>query len=141
MSEEILEEGTVIESGDGIATVSIVRGGACEECGARIFCKSSGEENPKVTALDLLGAKPGDRVRIAAPGKHVLLVSFLLYGIPIVLLLLGIALGSQIFPSNKELYGSLLGIGLCALYYWIVRIKAAAPGKGDRWMPRIDKIL
>ena len=58
-----------------------------------------------MTAIDLLGVKPGDRVRISAPGKNVLLASVYLYGIPLVLLLGGIALGAAVFARNAELRG------------------------------------
>ena len=141
MPEQMQEHGIVLDIQDGIATVTVVRSGSCRECGARILCKASDDDNQRVPALDPLGVKPGDRVRISIPGKNILLASVCLYGIPLLLLLFGIILGAGIFINHSEIYGSLLGIGLCALYYWIVRIKAAAPGKGDRWMPRIDKIL
>ncbi|MBN2320447.1 MAG: SoxR reducing system RseC family protein [Acidobacteria bacterium] len=141
MPEEIQEQGFVLETHNGIATVSVARSEACKACGARILCRTSGEENPRVIAQDPLGVKPGDHVRISAPGRSVLLASFSLYGIPLLLLLLGIALGAKLFLHHPELYGSLLGIGLCALYYFIVRIVS----KSDRWkqhlLPRIDRIL
>lgn len=141
MPEEIQEHGIVVQTCEGLATVSVVRSGACEECGARILCKSSGEENPHVTALDTMGVKPGDRVRICAPGKNVLLASVYLYGIPLVLLLLGITLGAALPTRNTELIGSLLGLGFCALYYIIVRILSGNSRRNRRFMPRIDKIL
>lgn len=141
MAEEIREEGTVIQTGDGTATVSVVRSEACGHCGARIVCRASGEEVPRVTVMDSLGAKPGDRVLISAPGRNILLASCLLYGAPLLLLLIGIALGNRMFPNNRELYGTLLGIGFCALYYCVVRIKTGDSRPGSRFMPRIVKIL
>ncbi len=141
MPEEIQEEGTVIETHAGLATVSVFRTGSCEECGARILCKASGEENPRITALDPLGAKPGDHVRILVAGRSVLLASFWLYGVPLILLLFGIALGARLFPHRPELYGSLLGIGLCTLYYFIVRVFSKSERWKQRLIPRIDRIL
>jgi len=141
MAERIQEHGIVQNIRDGIATVSVVRSGSCKECGARILCKASGEDNQRVPALDPLGVKPGDRVRISIPGKSVLTASACLYGIPLLLLLLGIVLGAGIFVTHPELYGSLLGIFLCALYYTILRSAAVRKGRQQRLMPQIDKIL
>ncbi|MBN2241133.1 MAG: SoxR reducing system RseC family protein [Acidobacteria bacterium] len=141
MAEEIQEEGLVLETRDGVATVSVVPSGCCEACGARIFCRASGEENPRVTARDPLGVRPGDRVRIAAAGRSVLLATFLLYGIPLLLLLLGIALGAKLFPGRPELNGSLLGACFCVIYYLAIR----AASRNGRWkrhlIPRVERIL
>lgn len=141
MPEEIQEHGVVLNIGDGIATVSVVRSGSCEDCGARILCKITGDDTHQVTALDPLGVKPGDHVRIAAPGKSILLASVYLYGIPLLLLLLGIILGSKIFAHNSELYGSLIGISFCAVYYFAVHTASGSDRQKKRFMPRIDKII
>ncbi len=140
MAEQIQEEGTVTTVQDGLATISVLHRGDCRECGARILCKASGEENPSVIARDPLGVQPGDRVRISAPGESILLASCILYGIPLAALLLGIALGPTLFPRDPELYGSLLGIGLCAVYYLVLRLRSSRRPK-DRFMPRIETIL
>lgn len=141
MPEQIQEHGVVQDIHDGVATVSVLRGGSCRECGARTLCKASDDDNHRVPALDPLGVKPGDRVRITAPGKNVLLASVCLYGIPLLLLLLGIFLGAGIFTDNPEIYGSLIGIVLCALYYIILRSAAGSKRQQQRLMPYIDKIL
>ncbi len=141
MSEKIQEQGIVVESSDGLATVSVIRTGSCEACNARIICKDSGEENPRVIAQDPLGVRPGDRVRISIPGRSILLATLWLYGIPLALLLLGIALGAKLFVRNPELYGSLLGIGFCTLYYLIVRIVSKSDRRRQRNIPLIERIL
>jgi sigma-E factor negative regulatory protein RseC len=141
MAEEIREEGVVVEVREGVALVSIIAKGSCEGCGARILCRTSGEENPHVTVRDPLGVEPGYHVRISAPGRSVLLASVFLYGIPLLLLLIGIAFGAKLAERNPELNGSLLGIGLCALYYGILRIASGTERHKTRLMPHIDKII
>lgn len=141
MPEEILEQGVVIETDDGTATVAVIRSGSCDECAARSLCGNSKSDAPQVTAVDLLGVKPGDRVRVSAPGKNVLLAAVYLYGIPLVLLLAGIALCAAVFATNAELWGSIAGVSLCALYYLVIRISSRAYGQSRRFMPHIDRIL
>jgi sigma-E factor negative regulatory protein RseC len=141
MAEEIQEQGLVLEIREGLAIVSVSRTDACEACGARILCRVSGEENPRIIARDPLGAKPGDRVQISAPGRSVLLASFFLYGIPLLLLLLGIALGARMFAGRPELYGSLLGAGFCVFYYLVIRVVSVSERWKRRLMPRVDRIL
>lgn len=113
--EEFVEEGIVTDVKDGIATIMIMEEGSCEECTAKIFCKPS-DDKKKLTAKDPFGVNAGDKVRVAVRGRNVLAASTLLYGIPLALLLGGIFFGLSYFNSNKELFSSLLGIGLVAVY-------------------------
>ncbi len=59
---------------------------------------------------------PGDKVRVSIKGSKILSASFLLYGIPLILLLAGIFIGMEMFETNKELYSSLFAIGIIATY-------------------------
>lgn len=141
MQEKIVEQGIVVGVADGTATISVTRSGVCEECSARLFCKTSGTEPPRVTAKDPLGVQTGDYVRFSIPGQDVLLASVYLYGIPLLLFIAGISLGAKFFNSNAEIYSSLLGIGLCLLHYSILWL-ISRTGWGQRQrMPQIDKIL
>ncbi len=141
MQEKIEEQGIVVVVADGTATISVTRSGICEKCGARLFCKTSGTEPPRVTAKDPLGVQTGDYVRISIPGQDVLLASVCLYGIPLLLFIAGISIGVKFFPSHTELYSSLLGIGLCLLYYFALWLISRTGWRQRQMMPQIDKIL
>jgi sigma-E factor negative regulatory protein RseC len=141
MREKIEEQGIVVGVADGMATISVTRSGVCEECGARLFCKTSTTEPPRVTAKDPLGVQAGDNVRISIPGQDVLLASVCLYGIPLLLFIAGVSLGVKFFFSHIELYSSLLGIGLCLLYYLALWLISRTGWRQRRMMPQIDKIL
>lgn len=115
-NEELVEEGIVKVSKNGIAEVIISNSSNCEECSAKIYCKPSNSSERTLIVRDPLGAKAGDKVRIAIKGSKILSASFFLYGIPLILLLIGIFIGYSIFSENKELYSTLFGFGLIFFY-------------------------
>lgn len=115
-NEELIEEGIVTKSYDGIAEVMIFNSDRCEECSAKIYCKPSNSSERTLIVRNPLGAKIGDKVRIVIKGSKILSASFLLYGIPLILLIVGISLGYYLFNDNKELLSTLLSLVLIAIY-------------------------
>lgn len=119
-NEELVEEGIVKLSKNGIAEVVISSSSSCEECSAKIYCKPGNSSERTLIARDPFGAKAGDKVRVVIKGSKILSASFLLYGIPLILLLIGIFVGYYLFSENKELYSSLFGIALVFVYSIII---------------------
>jgi sigma-E factor negative regulatory protein RseC len=115
-NEELVEEGIVKLSDNGIAEVIIANSSGCEECSAKVYCKPGNSSERTLIVRDPLGAKAGDKVRVVIKGSKILSASFLLYGIPLVLLLVGIFIGYSIFNENKELYSTLFGFALIFFY-------------------------
>jgi sigma-E factor negative regulatory protein RseC len=120
MYEEVLvEEAIVLSLQNGIAEVSVTPNESCEECSAKIICKPNNDDRNILSVNNSIGASVGDNVRIEIKGKSVLTASFNLYGIPLIILFLGIFLGTSIFSEFRlvELYSALFGIGLITIYY------------------------
>ncbi|MEW6196550.1 MAG: SoxR reducing system RseC family protein [Bacteroidota bacterium] len=120
MKDEVLvEEGIVFASANGIAEVSIQQNDNCEECSAKIICKPQKDNLNIVRVIDPFGVAIGDKVRIEIHGKSLLKASFNLYGLPLILLLVGIFSGSFIFSdiNYKELFSFLFGLLLIAIYF------------------------
>lgn len=120
MAGEILvEEGIVVSVAEGTAHVAVTQSESCEDCSAKIICKPKSENENIIKVEDPLGVKPGDKVRIEVEGSALLSASFFLYGVPLILLLVGIFSGMSIFSNYaaKELYSFLFGISLMAIYY------------------------
>ncbi len=119
MEEILIEEGIVVARQNGIAEVEVFPAQSCEECSAKIFCKPDKDKKNIVHVENSIGADVGDSVRIEIKGKSVLAASFNLYGIPLIILLVGIFLGSSIFSEYKlvDLYSAFFGIGLTSIYY------------------------
>ncbi len=118
--EDIYEEGVVLRSADGKATVSVMGSDACHECGAKLFCSASGAEENTVEVRDPFGVQAGDFVRFVIRGEAMFRVAGLLYGIPLLLILAGILIGMYLFDPGilpQELWSFILGLGLAGIYY------------------------
>ncbi|HOI30341.1 MAG TPA: SoxR reducing system RseC family protein [Melioribacteraceae bacterium] len=120
VEEVIVENAVVLSVHDRIAEVSVIPDKKCEECSAKIICKPDNGRNI-VRVDNLAGAVAGDNVKIEIKGNTVLFASFLLYGIPLLILIAGIFSGLSIFSGNDsaEIYSVLFGIGLMIIYFFL----------------------
>jgi sigma-E factor negative regulatory protein RseC len=135
--EDFLEEGVVIGMEGKRAIVLLTSDDRCEECAVHDHCKPSGANGHSLIAADPLGVRPGDKVRVAVKGKNILLATVLLYGIPLVLLLVGIFIGMAVFESNIELYSSLLGLALMGVYALALYLRSKFGLNQDNLAPKI----
>lgn len=119
-NEELTEEGIVKESKDGIATIVISNSDSCEECTAKLYCKPGNSNERSLTVKDNFGVIAGDRVRVSIQGSQILRVSFLIYGIPLILMLAGLFIGMQFFQIHKELYSTIFAVALVSIYVLII---------------------
>lgn len=142
--EQIIEEGIVIKTESGFAEVDLNSSEDCEDCHAKIFCKPSSErDSSKILKVkDPFGAKIGDKVRISVGGGAVLKASFMLYAIPLILLILGIFLGMEVFAESKlkELLAFILGFGMMAIYFVLVYVIGLNKKSDSENLPRIITI-
>ena len=118
-SEAIIEKGIVLKAENGLAEIALLETGSCEECSAKIFCKPSENKDSKVLEVsDPYGVQIGDEVQVQISGGAILKASAMLYGVPLLLIILGIILGMEIFAGTSlpELFSFLFGIGLTGLY-------------------------
>lgn len=65
---------------------------ACEDCGARLFCRPGKNGAHEMRVVNAVGAVPGQVVELAETGNLLLILSLLQYGLPLVGLLSGIFL-------------------------------------------------
>ena len=132
-SEEACSFGLVTWT-DGVnAKVRFLRSSQCAHCGA---CLTAGEGEMEVDLENAVGAKVGDRVRVALAPKRVVQASLLAYAVPLVLLLLGVWVGSQI----GDLYALLFGVVGCGIGYLTLRLVDRGRGKRS-FRPKIEEIL
>ena len=94
--------------------------GRCNEpggCGGGLLNLNEGAAVRHYRIANSIGAKAGDRVLICAPDGSVLRVALISYGIPLLLALLGAALGTwldgrDIFALCGAMVGIALAVGL-----------------------------
>lgn len=103
---------------DGTAEVFRIRESACSgDCHKCSGCGAA-KETVIFTAVNPLGAKPGDLVTVRSESAPVLKAAVVLYVAPLVLFFLGVALGSLLGTMEYLLggFGFCAGIVLVVLY-------------------------
>ena len=134
MEESLSAVGTVHEIKGDKAAVVFKRSKACGDCHA---CASFGDGNSVIELENTLGAKVGDRVRIELHSGAVFKASLILYGIPLIALLLGVLLGSRI----SDLVGALIGIGAAVAALIAIRLFEPRIRRKHGFDPRMLEIL
>lgn len=144
MREQLTEEGIVVKAEDGKAEIAIIKVDNCEECHAKMVCKPANKKDDLTTvmATDSLGVHPGDSVKFAVDGFTVLKASAWIYGVPLVLLIIGMLIGDRLFVETAipELFTFLFSLGLLSIYYlgyYIFFRDRSATGDS---MPRVTHI-
>lgn len=136
--EEITEEGIVKQSKDGIAEIIISDSNHCEECSAKIYCKSGNNNLRTLLAKDPFNSESGDKVTITIKGSTILKATFQFYGIPLLITIATILFGMNFFITNKELYSSVLGLTLSGIYLLILSF--VSKKKSYKYYPTISGI-
>jgi sigma-E factor negative regulatory protein RseC len=115
MTGEIFrDEGRVLRVDGATAEVLLESGDHCEACGAKDLCRTNSDDRTRsLTVAALPGLQAGDKVQIEVSGGSLLMASGLLYGLPLLLLVAGILVGSLLTGENLA---ALLGLSLPALY-------------------------
>ncbi len=86
--------GEVIAVEDKMAIVKVRRHSACRQCGRCGMGITGGEApDPVVEVKNPIGARVGQVVKITMESKQLLFISFIVYFLPILALILGIVLG------------------------------------------------
>lgn len=139
-SEIIVEEGIVISVEKGFANVAVVQGESCNECSAKIICKPKSADEKIIKVIDSFGVKSGDKIHFEVKGGELLSASFSLYGVPLILLFVGILSGLSIFSQfkAKELFAFLFAAGLIMIYFFLTFWKSEKANK--QIMPRIISV-
>ena len=125
--------GEVTDVRNGMLQVTFCRPDACQSCGA---C----EGGKKQTTIWVKGeAKVGDIAVVDMPDKTVIRASLIAYGLPLILLLLGLIAGNAVTPGND--LGGVAGamIGLAASLVLLKATEKYRAGKPG-WNPEVIEI-
>ena len=94
------EVGRVVSVNDDAAVVSMRASGACDKCG--LCMASSDGREILLLALNEAGAGVGDAVEIEISPGRVLVAAFALYMLPVLLTILGFAVGSYMSRGDEN---------------------------------------
>jgi sigma-E factor negative regulatory protein RseC len=140
-----IEQGIVIRAGAATAWVKTVRAGACASCASRDQCNAGqGAQDQEVEAINLAGARAGDRVQLAIRTGALLKATFMLYIFPILCMLAGGAVGDWIAPNfdtNPSIVAMLAAMGCFGGALIVVHIGGRRMGANEEYRPKIIRIL
>lgn len=105
---------------DSTAKVTMVKHTSCKNCGA---CHIGSNPEVEITVENHINAKLGNLVEVSMTTQNILSAAFIMYIIPLIMLVAGVVIGTKIFSiySNGEIYAILLGFVLLAISYWAIR--------------------
>ena len=139
------EKGIVTRVFNKTAWVKTSRTSSCEGCTSRRSCNiAEGGQEMEVEALNDVGAKVGDRIVISIDSAALLKVSLMLYVFPILLMLIGAALGQKLAPVlnlNPSALSAALGITCFVIAFWVIRIRSKKMARKKEYQPRVIRIL
>ncbi len=139
------EQGIVIKTDSGAAWVKTVKSGNCAGCSARGSCHTmGGNDQMEVKAINEVGAKVGDRIILSFKTSSLLKASFLLYVFPILLLIVGAAIGQEIAPRfdfDPSGLAAIMGFSFFFAALLIIKTTADKLAKKNEYRPKVIKIL
>ena len=140
------EEGIVVKVDSSTAWVKCIKSAACESCSAKAFCNTAGgsDDDVEVEAINAVGAKVNDRVTISFETSSLLKVSFLVYIVPVLFLILGVVIGNKIAPIfnyDQSIFSVLVGFLFLVAAFFFVKAKGKDLSTKDAYKPKIIRIL
>ena len=139
------EQGIVIKTDSSAAWVKTIKTGDCAGCSARGSCHSLGNNDEmEVKAINEAGARAGDRIVLLFATSSLLKATFLLYVFPILLLIIGAAIGQELAPRidfDPSGLSALTGFSFFIVAVLIIKARANKMALKKEYRPKIIKIL
>jgi len=103
-----------------------------------------GGQDMEVKAVNSAGARVGDRIVLSFETASLLKAAFLIYVFPIILLIVGAALGQVLAPLigfSPSALSVLLGFAFFFTALFIIKARADKMAKKNAYQPKITKII
>jgi len=125
-----------MEITDGSASVCFEMDAACGVCEGKSLCHAAGSPHV-IIARNAVGARVNDRVYVEQATGAGLLSAFILFGVPVILALIGIFLGDR-FAETASLIGAVTGffVGLA-----IAKLVNERISRASALMPMITEVV
>lgn len=121
--------------------VEFERSAMCEKCGA---CERA--QKAMLMEVERIGdAQLGDRVYVQLPETTLLRAAMVAYGIPLLMLMLGLIAGYMLpdklgLAGNRDLYAVVLGALLAGGSFLIIHLTEKNRRKSGRYAPKVTEI-
>lgn len=142
----MVEEIGVVTKTEGItAKVAIQKKGTCEGCAVKGVCETQGE-GADIEALNPVGAKVGQTVKVSIKAQVYLKGTMLVYGIPVIALIAGAIFGKNIGEAyfrgtSSDLIAAIMGFGSLFLSFLIIKIWTRTFETKTEYKPVIEEII
>ena len=137
----MLECGKIKQIGENTMLVEFERSAMCEKCGA---CERA--QKAMLMEVERIGnAAIGDSVAVELPERTLLQAAFVAYGIPLLLLLVGLLAGDRLpgllgLPGNPDLYAAGLGLMLAGGAFLTLRLTEKKRRTSGKYAPKVVHI-
>jgi sigma-E factor negative regulatory protein RseC len=139
------EKGIVTKIDSTTAWVKTTKTDACEACSARNSCNAmGGGKEMEVEVINYAGAKVGDKVVLSFETSPLLKATFLIYVLPILVMIAGAFIGQKMAPlfsfdpSILSAISAFLFLGLTVIFSIS---KANKLAKKDEYQRKVIKII
>jgi len=139
-----MDEIGIVKSINGvIATVSVERKSACEQCAAGCKITDSGAE---IEAVNRAKATIGQRVRVELKPYSYLKGSTIVYGLPALALVVGAVAGKELFSGlfrtmDGDIVSAIFGFGAFIIAFLLIKLWSMRFEKKTEYKPVIEEIL
>ncbi len=140
-----MEEIGIVKSIDGVtAKVVVERKSACDHC-TESTCHVT-DNGAEIEALNIAKALAGQKVKVAMKPYTYVKGSLLLYGIPVIALIIGAILGegylAPMFQGvDSDILSAITGFSALFFSFFIIRIISGRMDKKGKLQPVIEKII
>ena len=140
-----IEEGIITKRLKQTVLVQIQQRSGCKTCDAHDTCDVvANQKKIEIEAINLLGADIGDRVEISMTEGSLLKLSFLIYFMPVVALLVGAIAGSKLAPAlqmDPTRLSILSGFITMGMVFGLLKWFDRKSGLKEKLTPRITRVL
>lgn len=140
----ITEQGIVERVSGHKAVVRIQKSSACATCQSRDSCRETSGRDMIIEVANELGAGMGDRIEISISSGSFLILSLLIYLLPIAALIAGAVAGGafakalHINPTLASIVGGFIGIGIT--FYALKRLDTSILAQKE-FAPRMTRVV
>ena len=135
--------GRVVKIAGDKAFVEVERGSACAQCGLQEVEELTAGGKPVFEAINMANAKPGDKVKVQVQSVTYMKASFFIYGLPVLLMLIGAMLGVYVageFNKSSDIMSVLFGFGGLAVGILIIYLFRKR-GTRREYLPVIVEVM